>query len=677
MPHNHSVLFFHVQRLAKTMARVLGAVSLLGHLAIAAKLDTPPIANVIMGGAELRCSSYTGSGHTRNCLANWDTILAQDPAFEGLTADDISFDADYPVPTFTYSLTQGHLDALRQVPEHLFDRVHKMVLLAHLQQLLQDDGLQEHLPWDLLLAQIKPLTPGATTDPVTGPPSGPSLRLAASEMAMLRSALVDRVPNVQRKIEARSTLFTANAATQASTAAFVAAARAVNGGQKPLIGVITASAGPHPFVDRDINVFALRSAGANAVYVPLEGGFPQALDADDCGNLRYYYDSYNNPAPDRMVFHADLQFPDLAQQQMQLCENHGHALNALLNRLNAVYFSGGNQARHLDSLVRTDAAGDYTLPSAQLQILQRRFAQGQLVVGGTSAGDQFQGGGVWNGKPVPMIGGGDSYAALRRGFEVAKGPTKASSASGPADQKPNFDPVLYPLGGLGAFRFGVLDSHFSRRVREGRLLRATMDSGLDYGFGVDENTALLVSRADAAGTTHFSVLGAGGVFIADVRQAKASSDTRHAISLDGVRAHYLLPGDTATIDTQGQLRVTLNTEVPVLPATPRASLATQDRVLDYGSANFLNLATAMGRRGAWLGFGSTQNSTNPRARQSEPYYSVTLSRDEQTVFRGGGVELQADAKPTGGAVSYTGLRVQFAPCIEVCKVPDPLRVASP
>ncbi len=677
MLHISRVPLFPVRRLAQTMALVLGACLVSGPLARATPAETPPIANVIMGGAEQRCSSYTGSGHTRNCLANWDTILAQDPAFEGLTADDISFDADYPVPTFTYSLTHSHLEALRQVPERLFDRTHKMVLLAHLQQLLQDDGVQEHLPWDLLLAQMTPLTPSPAADQANGHTSGPTLRLTAAETAMLRSALVDRVPNVQRKIEARSTLFTANAATQASTAAFVAAARAANGGQKPLIGVITASAGPHPFVDRDINVFALRSAGANAVYVPLEGGFRQALDADDCANLRYYYDSYNNPAPDRMVFHADLQFPDLAQQQAQLCENHGQALNALLNRLNAVYFSGGNQARHLDSLVRTDAAGDYTQPSVQLQILQRRYAQGQLVVGGTSAGDQFQGGGLWHGKPVPMIGGGDSYAALKRGFEIAKGATPAANAAGPADQKPSFDPLLFPMGGLGAFRFGVLDSHFSRRVREGRLLRATMDSGMDYGFGVDENTALLVSRADAAGTTHFSVLGAGGVFIADVRQAKASKDAKKAISLEGARAHYLLPGDTATIDAMGQLRVTLNPDVPVLPLSPRASLATQDRVLDYGSANFLNLATAMGRRGAWLGYGSTQNSANPRVRQSDPYYSVTLTRDENTVFRGAVPETPGDGKSANNPVSYTGLRVQFAPCVDACKAPDHVRVAGP
>lgn len=626
---------------------------------LVAEAATPPVANVIMGGAERRCSSYTGSGQSRDCTADWDTILAQDPAFAGLTRDDISFEADYPTPAFTYSLTQAHIDALRHIPPRLLDPGRKSLLLAHLTQILQDSGPQEGLVWDALKTALPPWAVSS------------SERLTAAQSAMLRSALVDRKPQGKRKVQARSIVFTANAASVASTAAFVAAARAANGGRTPLIGVVTASAGPHPFVDRDINVFSLRSAGADAVYVPLDGGFRQALDADDCGNLRYYDDSYTNAnaSPGREVYHADLLFPDLAQQQQAFCENHGQSLDALLNRLNGVYFSGGNQARHLDSLVGKDATGDYTVPSAQLKILQRRHALGQLVVAGTSAGDQFQGGGLWRGKPVPMVGGGDSYSALKRGFDKAQGQGAVSEASalGASEPRTSYAPVIYPQGGLGVFHFGVLDSHFSRRVREGRLVRATVDSAMDYGFGVDENTALVVSQADAAGVTHFSVLGAGGVFIADVRQAIASVSPRQPLRIDGVRAHYLLPSDTARIDAVGDLEVSLSANVPVLPVSPATAVVTQDRVLDYGSSNFLNLATAMGRSGALLGYGTTQNSANPRNRQNEPYYSVTLSRDAHTVFRGA----LAEDEDEPAAVAYTGLLLQFAPCEGGCQPPPP------
>lgn len=616
----------------------------------------PPVANVIIGGAEQRCSSYTGGGQGRGCSADWDTILAQDPAFKGFTRGDISFDFDYAVPAFTYSLTQAHIDALRKVPERLFDGGHKSTLLAQLTRALQETGPQQRMAW----ATFEGLLPKPA-------PDSPE-RLTMAEGTMLRSAFVDPLANYRRKWQARSTPFSSNTSTVAITSAFVAAARVANKGRRPLIGVVTASAGPHPFVDRDINVFMLHSAGADVVYLPLDGGFRQALDADDCANLRYYYDSYTNTKLERGVYHADLLFPDLAAQQQAFCTNHGRSLNAVLNRLNGIYFSGGNQARHMESLVAKDAAGDYTLTSAQQSILQRRHAQGLLVVAGTSAGDHIQGGGVWNGKPVPMVSGGSSYDALRFGFVKGLGANGDFAELGANEQMTSTSnvPVIYPLGGLGVFRFGVLDSHFSRRAREGRLVRATYDSAMDYGFGVDENTALVVSQPDAAGTTHFSVLGAGGVFIADVREAHATASVQHPFSIDGVRAHYLLPGDTAHINTAGALQVTLSNQAPLLPLSTDPAVVTQDRLLDSGASNFLNLATAMGRAGARLGYGSTLNNADTRNKQNAPYYSATLTRDAQTVFRG---EPTPNAKATA-PVAYTGLLVQFAPCMNDCQPPD-------
>ena len=272
---------------------------------------------------------------------------------------------------------------------------------------------------------------------------------------------MDPLTDYRRRVQARSNAFSSNASTVAITDAFIAAARAVNKGHRPLIGVVTASGGPHAFVDRDINVFILHSAGANVVVLPFNGGFRQALDADDCANLRYDYDSYTNLKLERRAYHADLMFPDLAELQQAFCANHGRALNDLLKRLNGIYFSGGNQARHLESLVAKDAVGDYTLPSLQQAILWRRHAQGKLVVAGSSAGDHIQGGGTWHGKPVPMVSGGSSYDAPRFGFVKGFGADNDTSELSEAEHSANISniPVVYPLGGLGVFRFGVLDSH--------------------------------------------------------------------------------------------------------------------------------------------------------------------------------------------------------------------------
>lgn len=65
----------------------------------------------------------------------------------------------------------------------------------------------------------------------------------------------------------------------------------------------------------------------------------------------------------------------------------------------------------------------------------------------------------------------------------------------------NPSPLVYSkTGGLGFLKHYVLDSHFSERGREMRLIRTTLDSkdlpviGTSKGLGVDENTALLISN---------------------------------------------------------------------------------------------------------------------------------------------------------------------------------------
>lgn len=620
---------------------------LLGNLNSAKAGNDSDITNFIMGGAERRCSSFTGSAQGRDCTADWDTILVQDPAFLGLGKDAISFEAEPALPVFTYSLTSERLEALRTIPPALFNSQRKLQLLRHLTEGLANAPLP---PSQLSWQAVELLLPAALFQP------GDS-RLTPAEMAMLRSALVDPVAPGARKLQGRSTMFSSNTASREIFARFVAAARAANSGKKPLIGVVTASAGPHPFADRDINVFALTSAGADVVYLPLDGGFRQALDAQDCEQVRYYYDSYANTNPERPVHHADLQFPDLSAQQKAYCANHGALLNATLERINGIYFSGGNQARHLESLVGQDSGGRYTIASEQLRILQRRHAQSRLVVAGTSAGNHFQGGGLWRGKPVPMMGGGDAYGVLKSGFAVGHGPAAEVPEHTTTGQSITYAPVIYPLGGLGVFRFGVLDSHFSKRTREARLMRAVYDRGMDYGFGVDENTALLVHRADAMGNTRFSVVGAGGVFIADLRQARGSAETRRPLLIQKARAHYLLPGDQANMDAAGDLQVTLSADGEVLPVMDQQPPVTQDKLLDYGSSNFLRLTTGMGLRGASEAWGTTLNSDDRRSNQSTPVYRATLTRDEHTVFR----SRKATVDATGDRVSYTGLWVALAP----------------
>ena len=53
--------------------------------------------------------------------------------------------------------------------------------------------------------------------------------------------------------------------------------------------------------------------------------------------------------------------------------------------------------------------------------------------------------------------------------------------------------------GLGFFPFGMVDQHFIKRGRLGRLVVAMAEAGVRRGFGIDENTALLVEGGAGAG----------------------------------------------------------------------------------------------------------------------------------------------------------------------------------
>jgi hypothetical protein len=189
---------------------------------------------------------------------------------------------------------------------------------------------------------------------------------------------------------------------------------------------------------------------------------------------------------------------------------------------------------------------------------------------------------------------------------------------------------------------------------------------MDYGFGVDENTALMVSAPDKDGTAHLTVKGAGGVFIVDLRRATFGNKTTETLfSVRNSTAHYLLAGDSARIDRTGRLFISLSASRPLLPTSPDEPVILQDRVLDYGSSNFLRLATTMGQKGANRGWGSTLNSNDKRSHQDAPLYAVMLSRRADTRFRG--VQLSKDSADS--SVSYMGLHIQISPCDDQCLPP--------
>lgn len=178
------------------------------------------------------------------------------------------------------------------------------------------------------------------------------------------------------------------------------------------------------------------------------------------------------------------------------------ALAGRLLELGSVFFTGGDQS-HLIAALRHDG-GDTVLLSA----LRTLAARGGLVAG-SSAGAAAM-------SRVSILGG-TSLEAVVHG--VAADPSV---------------PGLLLGEGLGFFPYGIVDQHFIQRGRIGRLLVALAAAREHYGFGVDENTALLVEG------TQFRVAGEKGVIVLDA--TRASYDAVHR-RYDGFRVSYLDDGD--------------------------------------------------------------------------------------------------------------------------------------
>ncbi len=171
------------------------------------------------------------------------------------------------------------------------------------------------------------------------------------------------------------------------------------------------------------------------------------------------------------------------------------ALEAI-NKATGVFFTGGDQARITSILKDTELD----------TLIHKRFSEG-IVVGGTSAGAAVM--------PDVMIVGGDSETNPR--VEVVE--------MGP---------------GMGFLPGVVIDQHFSQRGRLGRLISALAQQPAVMGFGIDENTAVVVSGDE------FEVVGEGAVTIVDESEITHSNVSEtlkdEALAVCGARLHILPEG---------------------------------------------------------------------------------------------------------------------------------------
>jgi len=156
-----------------------------------------------------------------------------------------------------------------------------------------------------------------------------------------------------------------------------------------------------------------------------------------------------------------------------------------INSANLIFFLGGSQTKLMKALAGTP------VPEAILQ----RFRDG-AVISGTSAGAAVM--------SRVMIAGVDRT----RTPQVAEG--------------------------LGLWPDVIVDQHFLRRRREGRLRSVVLTHPDLIGVGIDEATAVLVSGRV------FQVLGASSVVVMDARKTAAAAGGAAQAAVDPIVEMHLL-----------------------------------------------------------------------------------------------------------------------------------------
>jgi cyanophycinase len=182
----------------------------------------------------------------------------------------------------------------------------------------------------------------------------------------------------------------------------------------------------------------------------------------------------------------------------------------------AIWFVGGDQIRYTRTLY--DKGKNTPVLDAVWEIYKKG-----AVLGGSSAGAAIM--------SDPMIGGGESMGALNNGV------TWEDSSSVKGDKR------VFLTKGLGFFTYGMVDQHFNQRGRLGRLIVAAMETNNKLGFGIDEDTAMIVYND----TGTIEVIGTNGLTIVNLSKAVKDNKKKHS-EIKDIVISYIENGDTYDIN---------------------------------------------------------------------------------------------------------------------------------
>lgn len=179
-------------------------------------------------------------------------------------------------------------------------------------------------------------------------------------------------------------------------------------------------------------------------------------------------------------------------------EAHDEKFVKRIKKARTVLFAGGDQFKISTILGGTLIAN---------VIREKYFTDKNFTVAGTSAGAMVI--------PEVMIQAGGSYEAL-------------------------IESDLRTGGGIGLLEGCIIDTHFIKRGRFGRLAHAIIRNPGHMGIGLGEDTAIIVKRGHEA-----KCLGSGMVVIIDGREIEQTNinhvdDDNELIYVDHLRVHLLV-----------------------------------------------------------------------------------------------------------------------------------------
>ena len=223
--------------------------------------------------------------------------------------------------------------------------------------------------------------------------------------------------------------------------------------------------------------------------VPLASGVPEESGPLSVQDIQQFAKN-----PER-VFDTKLVYTDPEKAKTQ-----ESALS--LEKCGAIWFTGGDQSRIVD--VMRPVTGDTVCYEAVIKVLSDGG-----TIGGSSAGAAMM--------SDPMIRSGESDTAMLLGA--------TTELDGPG----------VCIGkGMGLFPYGLSDQHFLQRGRFGRLLAALEATDNQLGFGVNEDSALVVDL----NTDALTMVGDEAVVVIDRKDA-----IREGLARKNVRVSLLGEGD--------------------------------------------------------------------------------------------------------------------------------------